>query len=542
MGYVDDVPDASKEVAKGSVWNIAGNLLFSLISFLYVLVVAWAVSPDDLGLYYLALSAVSLFAVIGDLGLGNSLGRYIPFYEGRNERGKIPLLLKSGAAAVTASAVILMIVLWVSADLIGSAYDDSRLANLIRLLAVHILLANWNKISSSFLQARRDMRGQQISQNAGNLAKLVFTSALIGMLGPTPAALIIGFILSVLVSTLASSFLSLGKLRDYPPSRGWFAPREFLREIVAFGIALGMLQSFNLAISSVTRLMIGYLSASDATLAVATFSIAVSLSSVTLIFSSAIGSIFLPLMAKLYGNDDRGKMRDVTGTSQRWAFFLTIPLAIAIAVYSEEVLGTFYGSSYAWGGAALSIICIAMAIRSISAMLSLSLASMRAIRLTFMTSLVSGLINLALNLLLIPHYGIMGAAIAMAASAIAIVAMNSHYAGKLMGYAYPPSFIRLVLCAIMALAVMALSKSVFNPFALAFPGTIAESQYAAKALSLAFLALGALASGAIFALLALALKCFGREDVSLLQKGMNKMRLPEPLVGAVISIARCGIG
>ncbi len=536
------LPETSKEVAKGSIWNIAGSLAFNLISFLYVLMVAWAVSPDDLGLFYLALSAVSVFAVIDDLGLGNSLSRYLPFYEGRKEKHKVPSLLKSSVATVTVTALALMAILWAAADYIGAAYQDARLAGLVRLLAIHLLLTNWSKISSSFLQARRDMRALQLSQNAGNASKLAFTFILLAAMGPTPEALIVGFILSVLVSTLVSSLLSLGYLKEYPASPGWFPKREFFTEIVSFGIALGILQSFNMAISSMNRLMIGFLSPSEATVAVATFSIAVSVSSVTLIFSTAIGSIFLPLMAKLYGKDDRAGMRQVTDTSQRWAFFLTIPLAVAITVYSAEVLETFYGPSYAWGATALSIICVAMIIRSISMMLSLSLASMRAIRLTFMTSLVSGAANLALNILLIPQFGIAGTAAAMVASAAIIVAMNSHYASRLIGYSFPAPFLRLVFCALATLLAMLAAKSVFNPFSVGLLEQFSQSQYVVKVLSLSYLGFAALATAAIFSALAFLLKCFGKEDVSLLEKGMRKVRLPEFLVRAVHSIASRGTG
>ena len=77
-----DIPEISREVAKGSFWSLAGSVFFKLSSLLYVVLLARAASQDDIGTFYLALSAMSLIWVFSDLGISGALTRYVPFFEG----------------------------------------------------------------------------------------------------------------------------------------------------------------------------------------------------------------------------------------------------------------------------------------------------------------------------------------------------------------------------------------------------------------------------------------------------------------------------
>ena len=136
----DDISQYSKEVAKGSIWSLAGNVSFYLISFFYVILIARSVSQDDLGLFFLAMSVVSLGAMLDNMGLGGALTRYDPFYEGKNEKSKIKSLLKMSYIVVTITALILLAIIWVSADFIGDIYQNERLPEVIRLLSVYLPL------------------------------------------------------------------------------------------------------------------------------------------------------------------------------------------------------------------------------------------------------------------------------------------------------------------------------------------------------------------------------------------------------------------
>jgi O-antigen/teichoic acid export membrane protein len=109
---MEEVTTYTKEIAKGSFWSLIGNVSTNFISFFYVILIARAVSQDDLGLFYLSLSVVTFMSVFTNLGVSNSLARYVPYFEGKNEPGKIKILLKSGYVIVTILAVLIMILLW----------------------------------------------------------------------------------------------------------------------------------------------------------------------------------------------------------------------------------------------------------------------------------------------------------------------------------------------------------------------------------------------------------------------------------------------
>ncbi|MBI5046934.1 oligosaccharide flippase family protein, partial [Candidatus Micrarchaeota archaeon] len=112
---MEEISEHSKEVAKGSFWSIFGSIVFKLISFLYVILLARAASQEDVGIFYLSLGIVTIVSFVSDLGLPSALIRYVPYYEGKKELGKINQLLKMSYVGVTVVGAVITIILWVGA-------------------------------------------------------------------------------------------------------------------------------------------------------------------------------------------------------------------------------------------------------------------------------------------------------------------------------------------------------------------------------------------------------------------------------------------
>jgi O-antigen/teichoic acid export membrane protein len=537
------VSDHSREVVKGSLWTMAGSITFNLFSFFYVILVARSVSPDELGLFYLAFGMISVGSVINSLGLSSSLVRYVPFFDGRGEGGKVRSLLKYSYATSAVLSMVLIAAVWLSADVISSLYQNPQLAPALRLLSVFLFLSNLLNLNLAYLRGKADMRSMQIIQNIQNGLKLALTGGIFFLFGASVATLAAAYLLSFLIAMLVSFVMVARKWPAGEPA-GALPLKQMADEILPFGIMLSLMQSVGVLSNSLDRILLGYLGGpAGSTEIVAVYSVASALATVFMTLPNSIGSIFLPLVSRLFGKNDLAQIRQVTMNAQRWSLFAAIPFSVVLIAFSSGVLGTLYGDDYRAGAAAMSILAFALMFRIFPMTMSLTLAAMRLVGLQLRIMVLSAVVNLALDLLLIPGYGMAGCALATLATCILSSSLVAYYSKKHFGYSSPPQAYRLALCGALTLALM-LGLNALLPVAPQLPpgagGALAP--YLEKVAYLAWLGLLSGVSTAVFVALSIAGKCLMDEDVELLRRVMEKARVPHAVSSPLLVLASYGAG
>jgi O-antigen/teichoic acid export membrane protein len=129
----------------------------------------------------------------------------------------------------------------------------------------------------------------------------------------------------------------------------------------------------------------------------------------------AIGRAAQPRLAELFALDDRHGTNLVYQATTAWLILLTWPLYLLAIVYGPQVLAVF-GHSYNAGASVMVILSFAMLLGTATGQVDVVLIT--AGRSTW--SLANGVlvlaVNVVLDVLLIPGYGILGAAIGWAAA------------------------------------------------------------------------------------------------------------------------------
>jgi O-antigen/teichoic acid export membrane protein len=547
MDGEEDIPQYSKEVAKGSLWSLAGNAFFKLASFFYLILISRAASPDDVGLFFVALSFVSLISLVSDIGLSGALSRYLPYFEGRNEKGKIKDLLKISYLVTTVSAIIITAIVWSQADAIGGVFNKNpQIPEAIRLLSAFMLLSNLFRLGLSALQGFADMRLMQYVYNTESVLKLVLTASLFYLYGASVWTMSAGLLLSYIPASLLALFYIRNKTINFPSHGGTrISSKQLFGEIAPFGIMLNIVTFFWAITGYADRLLLEYLTApAMAETTVAIYSVATSLSTALLLFPTGVGNIFLPVMSRLAGKNDRVQMRAVLETAQRWALLVSLPAGLMLVLFSTEMMGAFSGQEYAPGGMTMSIFTVGTIIQALSYMLLLALAALRMVRLELRIAFIVTFVNVLLNAILIPPYGMEGSAAASVASCVVLLVLLSHYSQKLFSFTFSSEIYKLVLAGIITLVAMLLLK----PYAMALTPSLpsidagALQPYLDKTIYLAFLGVLGAISAAIFLVFATLFKCFRSEDVHLLKKAMHKVKMPRGVIGLVTAIASFGVG
>lgn len=545
---MDGIEEEQKTVVKGTFWGLAGSVALKLVSFIYVIIVARLFAQGDVGTFYLALSILGMLAVFSDLGFGSAFLRYVPFYVGKGQNDKAYALLKIGYLFSGSLTIIVAAAVFLFAGGIGDFFRNPALAWPLQILSLYFLTNTFFSLNACFLSGRKLVKENNILNTGQNVLKLAITLVLFVALGPTIEALAAAFSASFVIVAVASFFyvgrdvkkLGVGKL--HPASGERLA---MLKEVLPFGLTLSLVVSFWIFVSYTDKVMLAYM-LPDAAVAVAVYTIATTLAGVIIIFPSAVSSIFFPIISELHGKGKQEELLKLSASASRWIIFLMAPLTIVLVAYPEEVLQMFYGADYVAGAFVLVVFSIGMFIRSLSQVQSSIIAAARLVRIELYAAGGAALVNVALNWLLIPLYGINGAAIASTISFAMVTILLTYYCWKRFGFGFPKELYAPVAAAIISVAVMLAlrgSTGALTGFSLELP--VLEGITALIAQKLVKLAvMGALfaACCAVYFIMLVALRAIKKEDVSLLSSGLRRMKAPAGFIRAVERIVGFGTG
>lgn len=147
------------------------------------------------------------------------------------------------------------------------------------------------------------------------------------------------------------------------------------------------------------------------------YGIAVKLTFLISIVLTSINTIIAPDIAKYYYQKDFNKLKEIVFKSSKLNFILTIPLLLLLLFFPKTIL-SFFGENYTNARIALIILSCGHIINSFCGSVGLYLNMTGRQKEIMFLLFVSLIINIVLNFILIPKYGINGAAISSSISLI----------------------------------------------------------------------------------------------------------------------------
>ena len=400
--------------AKGGGAVFAGRLFAWGSRFVLAILLARVLGADDYGLYTLALTIATVGSSFAILGLDAALVRFGAVFAGRGDRAGLRGTIRIGVLVPAAISVGMGIAFVVASDWIATTIvGQPAVAPLLRVVGVLVPALVLNQQLAATLQGMRRIHqaviAEQFAQQTLRFV-LLLGLTLIGLTAET----------ALVASTIAAfgvTFVLLWFVRRATPRRDVAVPAEHRP---------GMLMRFSLPVyfSNVVNTLGGnlqtlFLGAMASLTAVGIFSVAAHIQLIGSIFHSAVVSSSMPVFAALHDRGDRAGMTRLYQTTSRWTLTLNLPFFLAALIFPQFLLAIF-GKEFEAGATALVILAcgnlLNAATGSSGAVLDMSGYTI----VKLLNATISVGLAIALNLLLIPSFGIIGAAIA-AASAVGIV-------------------------------------------------------------------------------------------------------------------------
>jgi len=156
------------------------------------------------------------------------------------------------------------------------------------------------------------------------------------------------------------------------------------------------------------------------------------LSTLSAIVLFAINAIQAPVFSELYHKKEMGRLQQIIIKSNRLLFFTSLPLTLILCFFPDMILG-FLGEGFRGAWLALIILSIGNFVSSISGSIGI-LLQMSGHQKQYNNIITSTAISsIALNFVLIPKYGLLGAAITSSIAKIIQNLLSVAYAKKYLG-------------------------------------------------------------------------------------------------------------
>jgi O-antigen/teichoic acid export membrane protein len=154
---------------------------------------------------------------------------------------------------------------------------------------------------------------------------------------------------------------------------------------------------------------------------VAVYSIATRTVLVGMMFILPIGIAFQPVIARLYATGDREQLRTMYRFATKWSTLAGTPPLIFLAFFATPVIALLYPDSYTRGAWPLALLAIGQTVNAATGPCGHMVTMVGRSDLVLGNSVAALVINVALNVALIPPFGLVGAGLAWG---ISIVAWN----------------------------------------------------------------------------------------------------------------------
>jgi len=447
LGSGDDYDHQVERVARGVGVGSAGQAVGRLLGYATHAGVAWMYGPAQLGFYAVGITVVQVASILSQLGLDNGVVRYVAHHGAGGDTARVRGTILQSLAVTLALSVALSALLFAGAGLLAEdVFGKPFLKTMFRAFAVGLpfltfmSMALW--VTQGFGTIKYAAFVGQVARPLANLALLVFFYLLgVQILGAVAAyVLSMGFGAALALACLPRVFPGLlaGNAR--------YESRE-LSAVSAPMIVANVIQYSNLWTAVVV------LGVFEPVPTVGVYSAAARTAALSTLVLIAFGGVFSPLAAGLYRQERLGELSRLYEDVSRWAFTGALAFFLVTAPLAPDIM-LFFGREFAQGWPVLVVISAAQLFNSSVGPAARLLAMTGHQNAVMVSTVGSALAAVALNLLLVPAYGVAGAAAATAAALVLANGSSLLFVRRRLGFwPYGRRYARPLLAGLVAAAV-----------------------------------------------------------------------------------------
>ena len=395
---------------------------------------------EGYGIWSQILVTVSLLAPLCTLGLSYATTRFLA---PEKDKKKVSKHFSSILATTSLIALAVSVLLFIlSKPLATAVFGGADATFYIQISALLVFLTAIDQIMLNYFVGFQQIRRYSIFlilQTVGEVALICYlVLSGFGLFGAIISLLIAGALTSVIGFLWIRADIKISKpsfsaIKPYLPYTLPLLPTILCYWFISLG----------------DRYVIGYFMGASA---VGIYSAAYGLGAVLAFFHVPLGSVLFPAMVKSYENNKVPEVKTYLSYSLKLFLLLAIPSFLGLSLLSKSLLVTLATSEFAEAYMVVSIVALATLLFHCSSFNTYVLNLFKETKKVGIVFGASALINVILNIILVPLMGIVGAAVATLVTFMVHLFVLSKLSSKRLSYDIDFKFIGKSIAASVPMA------------------------------------------------------------------------------------------
>jgi len=410
--------ELKKFVSDISVTFIASAIVM-LLGFPITVLLGRYLGAADLGLYRMVNTIFGTLIIFVTIGVPAAITKYVA--EFRDNEEKLEQIISAGLITSALLGLFSFIFIYLSANLFAELFNMPELSGLLKILAFAFPFSVISNTLLGLLNGLREMTKNAWVSIIQSSSLLICTVLLVFKYGVNGA--VVGIVLSSVLTTMILMFVQKLSKLTFSNIYGTTV------QIIDFGSKTVLANAINLINYQADILMIGYfMTKTD----VGVYSVAVMFAKLIWILPDSLQRITFPLISEYHAKKMSDSIHVVVDRCMKYScLFLTLCSTFFI-FFGMEIIDLIFGNEFENSYFPLITLLIGTLFYGITKSVGSIFASVGKVNLVYKIPLVSAVSNVMLNSMLIPLYGINGAAVATTVSLLVAVTLMIHFMENLI--------------------------------------------------------------------------------------------------------------
>ncbi|RLM33850.1 flippase [Haloarcula sp. Atlit-120R] len=373
------------------------------------LIIGRAIGVEQYGSVSILLSLVMFSSILCLFGLSEGVPRYISRLENRRDRRGIWISATILSAVLSIAIVVLLVF---SSERLSDILLKERVGILFEMFVLSIPFIALTDINVGVIRGYENTKYRVLSKDLLYPFIRIFILAVGIRFGLGIQSAGFAYLIGSFGAFLSSGYLAARLLSPI----GEF--KYQISSLSKFSAPLMISSAMAVLLTQTDTLMLGYFKGS---LQTGLYSAAYPLAAGLQIVLGAFGFIYLPLASKLDADDASADMNRIYTLTTKWVFIITFPAFLVFTLFSSQTIRLFWGETYQSAGTALGILSAGFFSNAIVGRNRETLSAIGETKIVMYSNVLAYVVNVFLNILLIPPLGFAGSAVS---SALSYILMN----------------------------------------------------------------------------------------------------------------------
>jgi O-antigen/teichoic acid export membrane protein len=390
-------------VARGGAISFVGAAFAALGGFVLTLVVSRGIGAAGAGVVFQAIAVFTIAFNVAKLGADTGLLWQLPRMAASGLAHESRRAVLSALGPVLAASAVAAVVVFAASDLI--ARGEGAYAAALEAMAPFLLVAAPMVVLLNATRGLGDVVPFTVVNNLALPALRPLIAGVVMLAGGGVIAVVYAWSAPMCVGLAIAAWIAWKQLHRIPSGEGvWTGWREFWR----FTLPRGASAILEIVLVWADVLIVGaLLGPAEAGIYAAASRFITS----GTIAEQALRLTIAPRFSSLLTQGLHDRVQSLYGVSAGWIMLASWPIYVSLALYGDVVLGIF-GAQFTAASTALAILAVGMMVALAAGNIQSLLLMSGKSTWQFANKVAAVALNVTANLVLVPAYGIIGAAIA----------------------------------------------------------------------------------------------------------------------------------